>query len=122
MHMKFAVAKSRSNNFTGRSSTLYRLPEMTFVLRVPWCNATGRGLQAFGEGLANCYAAGLLSKVKSGSANRVESSAGAPLEKPQHTIPRPPQMRCATRAPEFLRESFCVLSKAQVRRAHVFVG
>src|SRR2546427_8832568 len=31
-------------------------------------------------------------------------SAGAPLEKPQHTIPRPPQMRCATRAPEFLRE------------------
>src|SRR2546427_4507311 len=122
MHMKFAVAKSRSNNFTGRSSTLYRLPEMTFVLRVPWHNATGRSLQAFGEGLANCYAAGLLSKVRSGSANRVEPSAGAPLEN-HSTIPRTPQMRCATRAPEFLREqSFCVLSKAQVRRAHLFVG
>src|SRR5437879_753785 len=121
MHMKFAVAESRSNNFTGRSSTLYRLPEMTFVLRVPWHNATGRSLQAFGEGLANCYAAGLLSKVRLGSANRVESSAGAPLEN-HSTIPRPPQMRCATRAPEFLRESFCVLSKAQVRRAHLFVG
>jgi len=85
--MKFAAARSRSNNFTGGNSTLYRLPEMTFVLRVPWRNATGRSLQACAEGLANCYAAGLLSKVRSGSANRVASSAGVPLEKPHRTIP-----------------------------------